>query len=64
MRSNGNFSDASLERLRLVSTNRVMSPIDAAADLESLLIAMLSIICFAHYTFCSVVNGADVENKR
>jgi len=34
MRANGNFSDASLERLHSVSINRVMSPSDAV-DLES-----------------------------
>jgi len=37
MRVNGNFSDASLERLHSVSISRVMIPSEAV-DLESLLI--------------------------
>jgi len=39
MRANGDFSDASVERLHSVSINRVMSPIDAV-DLESPLVKM------------------------
>jgi len=39
MRANGDFSDASVERLHSVSMNGVMIPIDAV-DLESPLVKM------------------------
>jgi len=57
MKANGNFSDASFERLHFVSVSIMMSPSDAV-DLESLLDLVYALVFFWNLPSCSTMQLA------